>query len=179
MANRSSQIQIRDAREDERAAIETLTWSAYKEYTTAMTPTAWRGLEAALVNALATDVPVDRIVAIVDGRLVGSVMLYPPAVDSYGSGASQSSFPELRLLAVALETRHLGVGRALVEACIERARQQGATALGLHTSISMQAAIRLYEQMGFVRVPEYDFQPEGAELVMAYRLNLVDSVSDR
>jgi hypothetical protein len=43
----------------------------------------------------------------------------------------------------------------------------------------MQAAIRLYEQMGFVRFPEYDFQPEGAELVMAYRLNLVDSVSDR
>jgi predicted N-acetyltransferase YhbS len=178
MANISSGILIRDAHEDERAAIEALTWSAYKEYTTAMTPTAWRGLEAALINALATDVPVDRIVAIVDGKLVGSVMLYPPAVDSYGNQAAQASVPELRLLAVALEARHQGVGRALVEACIERARQQGATELGLHTSISMQAAMWLYEEIGFVRFPDDDFQPEGAELVMAYRLNLIDGVRD-
>jgi hypothetical protein len=34
----------------------------------------------------------------------------------------------------------------------------------------MRAAIRLYERMGFVRVPEQDFQPAGAELVKAYQL---------
>jgi ribosomal protein S18 acetylase RimI-like enzyme len=178
MATISSQVQIRDAREDERAAIADLTWSAYKEYATVMTPTAWRGLEAALVNALAMDGPVDRIVAVQDGKLIGSVMLYPPAVDSYGNQAAQSGLPELRLLAVSSEARNQGIGRALVEACVERSRLQGAKELGLHTSISMQAAMRLYEQMGFVRFPEDDFQPEGAELVMAYRLNLVDTAHD-
>jgi hypothetical protein len=30
----------------------------------------------------------------------------------------------------------------------------------------------MYEGMGFVRAPEGDFQPSGAELVMAYRLML-------
>jgi hypothetical protein len=38
----------------------------------------------------------------------------------------------------------------------------------------MRAAVRMYERLGFVRVPEHDFQPEGAELVTAYRLRLDD-----
>jgi ribosomal protein S18 acetylase RimI-like enzyme len=59
-----------------------------------------------------------------------------------------------------------------MEECVRRARRAGADALGLHTSRSMRAAIRLYERMGFVRAPERDFRPEGAELVEAYRLPL-------
>lgn len=42
----------------------------------------------------------------------------------------------------------------------------------MHTSVSMRAAIRLYERMGFVRAPEHDFRPPGAELVEGYRLRL-------
>jgi hypothetical protein len=30
----------------------------------------------------------------------------------------------------------------------------------------------MYARLGFVRAPEFDFQPEGAELVMAFRLAL-------
>jgi hypothetical protein len=52
---------------------------------------------------------------------------------------------------------------------MRRARLAGASALGLHTSESLRAGIRMYERMGFVRAPEGDFQPSGAELVMAYR----------
>jgi glutamine synthetase len=33
-------------------------------------------------------------------------------------------------------------------------------------------AIRLYERMGFVRVPEFDFHPAPEVVVMAYRLDL-------
>jgi len=77
--------------------------------------------------------------------------------------------PELRLLAVAESARGQGIGQKLVEACLEWARQNGAKALGLHTSHSMASAVRLYERLGFVRHPADDFQPEGAELVMAYR----------
>jgi ribosomal protein S18 acetylase RimI-like enzyme len=68
--------------------------------------------------------------------------------------------------------RGRGVGRALVAECVRRARAMGAAALGLHTSASMTAAIALYEGLGFVRTPEHDFRPEGAELVTGYRLDL-------
>jgi ribosomal protein S18 acetylase RimI-like enzyme len=164
----SPTFQIRDARDDEHAAIRALTWAAYAEYATIMTPPAWAGLEQALRQAL--DADAIRIVAERDGALVGSVMLFAPSAASYGAPEARSSVPELRLLAVAPEARGAGVGEALVAACVARARQLGASAIGLHTSESMQAAIRIYTRMGFVRAPERDFQPPGAELVQAYEL---------
>jgi predicted N-acetyltransferase YhbS len=170
MSDTSKPFRIRDAREDDRAAIRDLTWAAYEEYATIMAPSAWAALKAAVTGALATEIPAERIVAEQDGVLVGSVMLFPPAVEAYGSETTRSKVPELRLLAVASKVRGQGVGQALVDACVHRAQRQGATALGLHTSDSMSAAIRLYERMGFVRVPEHDFQPAGAELVKAYQL---------
>jgi GNAT superfamily N-acetyltransferase len=135
-----------------------------------MAPSAWAALKGAVTAALATEIPVERLVAEQDGALVGSVMLFPPAVEAYGGETTRSKVPELRLLAVASKVRGQGVGQALVDACVQRAQQQGATALGLHTSDSMRVAIRLYERMGFVRVPEQDFQPAGAERVKAYQL---------
>jgi hypothetical protein len=41
----------------------------------------------------------------------------------------------------------------------------------------MRAAKALYEQMGFVRDPEHDFYPPGAELVEGYLLRLDDPAS--
>ncbi|HEY6829431.1 MAG TPA: GNAT family N-acetyltransferase, partial [Gemmatimonadaceae bacterium] len=76
------------------------------------------------------------------------------------------------LVAVAPEARGRGIARALVEECIRRARVQGAKEVGLHTSRSMRAAMAMYADLGFVRAPERDFQPPGAELVEGYRLRL-------
>jgi ribosomal protein S18 acetylase RimI-like enzyme len=172
VTDRSAELQIRDAREDERPAIRELTLAAYAEFADIMAPTAWTGLERAVRNALDSDGPAERIVAEREGRLLGSVMLYPPAVDAYGGEVAKASWPELRLLAVDPAIRGQGIGQALVDECVRRARASGASELGLHTSESLRAAIRMYERMGFERVPEFDFQPEGAELVTAYRLDL-------
>ncbi|HEX8241951.1 MAG TPA: GNAT family N-acetyltransferase [Longimicrobium sp.] len=163
---------IRDAGGDERAAVRDLTLRAYAEYAQVMEPTAWAGLEAAVRRALDEDAAAERIVAEHDGRLVGSVLLYPPAVQAYGGAAGAAPWPELRLLAVVPEARGLGVGQALVDECVRRARAGGAAELGLHSSRSMRAALRMYERMGFVRAPEHDFQPEGAEQVWGYMLPL-------
>jgi hypothetical protein len=43
----------------------------------------------------------------------------------------------------------------------------------------MRAALRLYERMGFVRDPERDFQPPGAELVEGFLLRLDDVAPTR
>lgn len=164
---------IRDARDDEREAIRALTLAAYAEFATVMAPAAWAGLDGAVRAALAgDDAGVERIVAERDGEIVGSVRLYSPSTDAYGGMAKRASWPELRLLAVAPAARGTGVGEALVGECVRRARLSGASELGLHTSESLRAAVRMYERMGFVRAPEFDFRPDGAELVMAYRLPL-------
>ena len=165
-------LRVRDARADERDAVRDLTMRAYAEYATVMAPSAWAALDGAVRAALAADDRMDRIVAERTGALVGSVLLYPPAADAYAGAASRVRWPEVRLLAVAPEARGQGVGRALMAECVRRARAMGASELGLHTSASMRAAMRMYEQMGFVRAPEFDFRPPGAELVEAYRLDL-------
>lgn len=164
-------VRLRDAAPSDLAAIRALTRSAYAQYEQVMSPPAWGALSRAVEMGLsATDAGIHRIVAEHEGRLVGSVMLFPPASSAYGDMADMSSWAELRLLAVAADARGLGVGRALVEECAHRAHDMGARELGLHTSRSMAGAIRLYQRMGFERVPEQDFQPEGAELVKAYKL---------
>lgn len=166
-------VRLRDARDDDRAAVSALTLEAYGQYAERMDDEAWAELEAALRRALASDDPaVERIVAERGGRIVGSVMLFPPAADVYGGFTGALSWPELRLLAVSPAARGIGLGRALVEECVRRARESGASELGLHTSRSMEVAVGMYERMGFVRAPEHDFQPAGAELVTAYRLPL-------
>lgn len=163
---------IRDARPDERGAIRALTVQAYEQYASVMEPDAWAGLSAAIHTALQAE-DAEWMVAERGGRLLGSVALFPPAANAYPGETGPVSWPELRLLAVAPEARGAGVGQALVEECARRARRMGAAELGLHTSRSMEAAMRMYRRMGFVRAPDHDFQPPGAELVEGYRLPLV------
>lgn len=163
---------VRDARPEERGAVRALTLRAYAEYATVMAPAAWAGLDAAVRAALDGDAGEQRMVAERGGELLGSVMLFPPATDAYRGAAGAAEWPVLRLLAVAPEARGQGVGQALVDECVRRAREMGAAELGLHSSESLRAAIRMYERMGFLRAPERDFQPPGAELVMGFRLPL-------
>lgn len=165
-------FEIRDARNDERDSIRDLTLRSYAEYATIMEPAAWAGLERAIQFALDSDAPAERIVADDHGTLIGSVALYPPATKAYGSMLAELSWPEVRLLSVPPEARGRGVARALMDECVRRARRAGATAIGLHTSRSMRAAMAMYTRMGFARRPEFDVQPPGAELVEAYRLQL-------
>ena len=83
-----------------------------------------------------------------------------------------SPCPEVRLLAVAPSSRGQGIGAALMEECVRRARASGASVLALHTTDMMQSALRLYERMGFVRSPELDLHPAPDLTVKGYRLNL-------
>jgi ribosomal protein S18 acetylase RimI-like enzyme len=103
-------------------------------------------------------------------RVLGSVTFAAP-----GSAMSQVSGPgegEFRMLAVASQARRLGVGRALVEHCVDRARELGLTGLAISTQPSMRSAHRIYERLGFERTPERDWEPVPGVRLMTYRLAL-------
>ncbi len=78
------------------------------------------------------------------------------------------------MLAVVPKARGQGVGTALMEECVRRACHMGATQLGLHTMEVMQAAVRMYERMGFVHTPDLDFYPTRGIIVKGYRRPLND-----
>lgn len=88
------------------------------------------------------------------GGVVGAVTLYPDAADE-GWGWP-SAWAGIRAVAVPPSQRGRGIGRLLAEACVSRSRELGADVVGLHTASFMQAAMALYESVGFARAPEFD-----------------------
>lgn len=175
MTQTKDMVHIRDAQSNEMEAILDLTLAAYDQFGTTMPAVNWRGLSHTLKKTLRQPGKADVIVAELHAELVGSVLLFPPESNAYGDRVEKGSWPELRLLAVKPEARGKGIGTMLMEECILRARQAGATALGLHTGDSMTVALPMYERRGFVRVPALDFGVDGGELVKAYRLDLTNN----
>ncbi len=60
---------------------------------------------------------------------------------------------ELRKMYFLPEARGLGAGAAMIEQCLDAARVQGFRQCYLETLRGMDAAMRLYERMGFQRIP--------------------------
>ncbi len=166
-------LRIRDARSSDRGAIEAVTLAAYEQYA-ALMPALWDPYRQNIVATLAAAQPDAQIVAEEEGRLVGSVLLYPAGtvIARPGGGSITLASPEVRLLAVAPAVRGQGVGVTLMHECIRRARLSGASSLTLHTTEIMEAAMRLYERLGFRRAPELDFQPAPSITIKGYRLGL-------
>ena len=61
----------------------------------------------------------------------------------------------LRWMSVAPERWRLGIGRRLVQACIEWARTEGYEAMVLETTVQQRGAIALYESAGFREIGQY------------------------
>jgi len=79
---------------------------------------------------------------------------------------------EFRMLGVATNGRGRGVGEMLVQECIFRAQREDLDAVVISTSPQMQAARRIYERLGFERVPDRDWTPVPNFPLWAYRLDL-------
>ena len=107
------------------------------------------------------------LVAIEDGRVVGTVTLYLAP----GSMQWRPDDAMFRLLAVDPAARGRGIGRALFQACLERARAAGKRRMALHTTEWMTTARAMYERAGFHREPEGDAQLPGVSII-AYAAEL-------
>jgi ribosomal protein S18 acetylase RimI-like enzyme len=103
------------------------------------------------------------------GPLVGVVVFvssWSPGRRFAGPGEA-----ELHLLAVRAGQRRSGAGRALLEAVIDRARDSRCERVLLWSQPTMLAAHRLYDTLGFRRVPERDFTQRGRAFLF-YQLEL-------
>jgi ribosomal protein S18 acetylase RimI-like enzyme len=120
------------------------------------------------------------LVAEEGGELLGTIMLQRwPWAGPVVTGQDEA---EIRALAVRPHARGAGVGRALLEALIDRAASGGVGHLVLSTQPDMRTAHRLYEGAGFVRLPDRDWSPEPEVSLLAYGLILgrtAGSVSHR
>ncbi|CNE97289.1 transcriptional regulator [Mycobacterium tuberculosis] len=121
-----------------------------------------------LRNAADRAAKAELLVAEVAGEIAGAVAYCPP-----GSPYAELAGPdeaEFRMLAVREEARGKGAGRAMVAACVERARAAGLRGLRISTQRNMRAAQRMYERLGFVRTPERDWAPAPGVDLLTYAL---------
>lgn len=138
---------IRNALAQEINDVALLNVEAYCEYSQALTSDNWQIMQTNLLNVAEVAKQGQLIVAQSDRALVGAVVYCPP-----GTSDSRLFPPEwasLRLLAVLPQYRGQQIGQQLSLACINRAKQDQAAVVGLHTSELMIGARRMYEKLGF------------------------------
>ncbi|MEO5953919.1 MAG: GNAT family N-acetyltransferase [Chloroflexia bacterium] len=172
----SGDLKIRTAPDNDLEAATAVTLASYAEFKDDMPPEIFDGYMDSIVSTMASDRDtVEHIIAERDGEIVASVLLMPAnrSVEGPDGEIYIVPLPEVRLLGVLPSERGKGVGRALVAECISRARASGAAALSLHTIPFMLNAIKLYENMGFVHIPEEDVAPAPGVYVLAYRMDFV------
>lgn len=110
----------------------------------------WPMFQAKIANMSSLADVGEIIVAEADGQIVGAVAYVGPGAPK--AGFFRPEWPIMRMLVVAPAFRGVGIGRALAEECLRRAKRDGASVFALHTSGLMQVALRMYERMGFKRV---------------------------
>lgn len=111
------------------------------------------------------------LVAAEDGRVLGCVTYVPDERSPFAEDLQEGE-AGIRMLAVDPGGQRRGVGRMLVEACVERAKADGKQRLFLHSGEWMRAAHRLYGSLGFRRVPERDWEPEPGIPLRAFVLDV-------
>ena len=145
----------------------------------ALTVEAYSGLDrppsaeyAAILADVGSRVAGAEVLVAVDGdEVLGGVTYVSDPASPYAEFADPGEAC-FRMLAVAPWAQGRGVGRALVDVCIERARRDAKRRLSLYTTPSMHGAHRLYERLGFRRVAELDMMTDSGLELRSYALDL-------
>jgi ribosomal protein S18 acetylase RimI-like enzyme len=145
-------VVVRDARPDEYARVGELTIDAYK---TLERDHLEDGYDDEILAVASRAQSAHVLVAVDANDVVLGACTFVTDPESPWMEWAKPDETQLRLLAVDVSARDRGVGRALVEACVERTNALGRPML-LHTTQFMPSAARLYERLGFRRAPERD-----------------------
>ncbi len=149
--------------------------NAYSEYVNDLPVNHWNALKKAISSNVDEQEGVELIVATVLGKIVGSVALFPAKINAYEDYIDELDYPEIRMLAVDSECRGQGIASALILECINRTKEKGFDAVGLHTGEFMKNAISLYERIGFKRLPKFDFEPANDGIIVrAYQMKFTE-----
>jgi predicted N-acetyltransferase YhbS len=106
-----------------------------------------------------------------DGTVLGTVTWCPPR-SPWRQLALAEHQAEFRMLSVAPAGRRRGAARALVEACLARARADGMTEVVIWSHPRMLGAHALYARMGFERADDLDGSPVPGVFLWGFRLTL-------
>ena len=159
-------MELRRARRDELPALGELTVAAYADFTLGPDD-----LYVARLRDTATrDAQGELWVAAEDGELLGRVTCCPPGSPWRELAGDHEG--EFRMLAVAPPARGRGVAPCARPLGEERAREHGARAMVLSSLPAMVHAHRIYDRLGYRRVPARDWDPAPGVHLIAFAKEL-------
>ena len=115
----------------------------------------WPAMLASLSKTSDLSASGEVIIAELQHAFAGAVAYFGP--DRPKAPFFDQRWPIIRMLVVDPAFRGNGIGRALTDECIARARRDGSPIIALHTSPIMTVALPMYLKMGFVKA--YDAPP--------------------
>jgi GNAT superfamily N-acetyltransferase len=106
-----------------------------------------------------------------EDRLLGTVTFARPGTRY--TEISRDGELEFRMLAVDPAARRRGVGVALVRAVLDRARELGLPRVVLCSQEGRTSVHRMYERLGFRRLPDRDWNPTPEIRLVGYGVDVV------
>jgi len=139
---------------------------------------AWRTLNEAWISRHFAIEPADaEVLADPVGKVIapgGHIFMAEDAADRPVGCVGLKAMPdggfEVIKMTVSEAARGTGLGRDLMQACIDRARALGAPRLYLETNSALGPALGLYRAMGFVDLPRQDTPYARCDVWMALEL---------
>ena len=167
---------IRNAKPDEFEEIGKLMVQVYSQLegfpTELEQPNYYKML--ANIGELTTKPETELLVTVsAEGKIMGGV-IYFSDMQYYGSGGTatkEQNASGFRLLAVDPLTRGKGIGKLLIDECIRKAKDKKHNQVIIHSTMAMQIAWKMYDNLGFTRSEDLDFM-QGELAVFGFRLLL-------
>jgi len=126
------------------------------------------------IGGLTTKPGTELLVAVSPRDEIAGAVVYFTDMKYYGSGGTATKEQNacgFRLLAVDPLTRGQGIGKLLTDECIRKAKDKKVDQMVIHTTMAMQTAWKMYENLGFKRSEDLDFM-QGELPVYGFRLLL-------
>ena len=142
-----AEIRLRDYQSSDADNLNRIAVSAFDQFQDHYSD--WPAMRAGLSKTSDLGVSGEVIIAELQGTFAGAVAYFGP--NSQKAAFFDQRWPIIRMLVVDPAFRGKGIGRALSNACIARARRDGSPIIALHTSPIMSVALPMYLKMGFAK----------------------------
>ena len=164
-------MEFRLARPEEYAEAGRVTALAYREFVPDDESREWLAYLDRIANVSDRAARTRIVVAVEDGRVLGSATLEVDGrTEEDDERPLEPDEAHIRMLGVDPNARGRGVAKGIMAGCEGLALEAGRTRMTLNTTNMMQAAQKMYESLGYQKLPDQTL-PSGFVL-MAYQKQL-------
>jgi ribosomal protein S18 acetylase RimI-like enzyme len=167
-------VNIANAHSADLPEIERIAELAYSELKDTVSEELWQKWIGGVIESIQSGIGT-LILLKENASICGVIQFYDNAAESELDGwPDDDKAGALRVFAVLPEHHGKGYGTMLIKECIKRAKALSLKKIFLHTGYINEAAIHVFEKIGFKRIPDFDFWPYDQRIhkAIAYCLDL-------